>query len=73
MFDGLFKWGLGVLTSAGLMGFIGFVMRDALGKFLTKSVEHKFEKKLETFKADIRGSEKELEQISFLSFIQKGS
>ncbi|HBT4746393.1 hypothetical protein ABVM38_15775 [Klebsiella pneumoniae] len=67
MLDELFKWGLGVLTSAGIMGFIGYVMRDALVKFLTKSVEHKFEKKLETFKADIRDSEKELEQIrSFL-------
>lgn len=63
MIDDLLKWVLGVVASAGFVGWVGFLMRDTLGKLLTKSVEHQFEKKLETFKSDIRDSEKELEQI----------
>ncbi|MDK6380003.1 hypothetical protein [Citrobacter freundii] len=57
------KWLLGVLTSVGFLSVVGYLMRDTLGRYFSKAVEHKFEKKLEKFKADIRESEKELEQI----------
>lgn len=67
MISELLKWAAGVVASAGFMGIVGFFLRDTLGKYLTKSVEHQFERKLEKFKADIRDGEKELEQIrSFL-------
>ncbi len=57
------KWILGVITSTGTLAFVAYLMRDTLSKFFAKSVEHKFEKKLEVFKSGIRDSEKELEQI----------
>ncbi|MCX2724968.1 hypothetical protein [Roseibium salinum] len=42
-------------------------MRETIAKFFSKAVEHRFDKKLESFKADIRDNEKELDQIrSFL-------
>lgn len=61
------KWLSGVVASSGVIGVAALLMRDTLAKFFSKSVEHRFEKKLETFKSDIRDNEKELEQIrSFL-------
>lgn len=57
------KWVLGVITSTGFLAILAYLMRETLSKFFTKSVEHKFEKKLEVFKSGIRDSEKELEQI----------
>ncbi|QMV54208.1 hypothetical protein [Ewingella americana] len=57
------KWLLGVITSTGFLAFVAYLMRETLSKFFTKSVDHKFEKKLEVFKSGIRDSEKELEQI----------
>jgi hypothetical protein len=61
------KWLFGVVASSGVIGVAALLMRDTLAKFFSKSVEHRFEKKLETFKADIRDNEKELDQIrSFL-------
>lgn len=67
MFTESFKWLLGVATSAGALGLIAYLMRSTLSRFFTKSVEYQFEKKFEKFKASIRYSEKELEQIrSFL-------
>lgn len=67
MFDEFLKWFLGVITSAGLIGGVVFLIRDTVSKLFYKSVEHRFEKKLEAFKAGIRDNEKELDQIrSFL-------
>lgn len=63
MMNEFWKWVIGVITSTGFLVSVAYLMRETLSKFLTKSVEHKFEKKLEVFKADIRDSEKELEQI----------
>lgn len=57
------KWLLGVATSAGALGVLGYMLRDAISKYLFKQVEHRFEKKLERYKGDIRDNEKELEQI----------
>ncbi|MFK3912005.1 hypothetical protein ACI2JI_07950 [Enterobacter cancerogenus] len=59
----IIKWVLGVITSVGFLSGIGYLMRDTIGRYFSKAVEHKFEKKIEKFKADIRESEKELEQI----------
>ncbi|CAI1132899.1 hypothetical protein J8631_24775 [Serratia fonticola] len=67
MYNEFLKWVLGVATSTGIIAFVVYLTRETLMRFFTRSVEHQFEKKLESFKADIRDSEKELEQIrSFL-------
>jgi hypothetical protein len=68
----IWKWLLGVASSAGLVGFVGYLMRDTAAKLFSKAVEHRFERKLETFKAEIRANEKELDQIrSFLISARK--
>jgi hypothetical protein len=67
MYNEFLKWVLGVVTSTGVIAFVVYLTRETLMRFFTRSVEHHFEKKLEAFKAEIRDSEKELEQIrSFL-------
>ncbi len=64
----IFNWLITVISSSGLVGVAAYLLRDTVVKYLTKSVEHKFETKLEKFKADIRDSEKEIEHIrSFLA------
>lgn len=59
----ILKWVLGVITSVGFLSGLGYLLRDTIGRYFSKAVEHRFEKKMEKFKADIRESEKELEQI----------
>ncbi|MGS3344518.1 hypothetical protein [Citrobacter amalonaticus] len=59
----LLKWFLSVFATTGFISGVGFLLRDSLGKFFAKSIEHKFDTKLEKFKSDIREGEKELEQI----------
>nr|WP_314464583.1 hypothetical protein [uncultured Novosphingobium sp.] len=57
----------GIVISAAAV-----LMRDTLARYLTKSVEHHFEERLEKFKGDIRGNEIELEQIrGFLTTAQR--
>ncbi|MGF6861321.1 hypothetical protein ABIE69_001893, partial [Rhodobacteraceae bacterium MBR-64] len=68
MFSEFWNFLPGAVISTGFIGSAAYLMRDTIGKFFTKGVEHRFEKKLETFKADIRVNEKELDQIrSFLA------
>lgn len=72
MYVELWKWLIGVVSSTGLIGIVAFLMRDTVAKFFSKAVEHRFDKKLESFKADIRDNEKELDQIrSFLVSAQR--
>lgn len=67
MLSDFWSWLLSVAVSTGLIGAIAYFLRDALGGFFAKAIEHRFERKLEKFKSDIRNNEKELEQIrSFL-------
>jgi hypothetical protein len=67
MFNEFWNWLLNVVASVGVIGAAGYLLRDTLGQFFAKAVEHRFETKLETFKASIRDSEQELDQIrSFL-------
>lgn len=63
MSDEFLKWLGGVLTSVTVLGFLAYLMRSTFTKLITKSIEHRFEKKFEQFKADIRDNEKEVEQI----------
>lgn len=63
MFDEIMKWLGSALTSAVFLGAVAYFMRSTLTKFIGKSVEHRFDKKIENFKAEIRDSEKEFEQI----------
>ncbi|EGT5668500.1 hypothetical protein AGJ44_06370 [Cronobacter dublinensis subsp. dublinensis] len=68
MLNEILKWIVSVLTSATVMGAILYFTRSSLTKFIGKSIEHRFEKKLENFKAEIRENEKEIEQIrAFMS------
>ncbi len=61
------EWLLGVVTTTGVIGVVGYLLRDTVAKFFSKTVEHRFEKRLEAFKGELRDNEKELEQIrSFL-------
>ncbi|WP_054005576.1 hypothetical protein [Cypionkella psychrotolerans] len=72
MFSQIWAWLLSALLSTALIGATAYLLRDTIGKFFTKAVEHRFEKKLETFKAGIRDSERELDQIrSFLASARK--
>jgi hypothetical protein len=72
MADGFLNWLIGVIASTGLIGGVAFFMRDTVARFFSKVIEHRFEKKLETFKADIRDNEKELDQIrTFLALAQR--
>ncbi|ELV2216465.1 hypothetical protein QNY39_000379 [Escherichia coli] len=57
-------WLGGVLASISLTGIIGYLWRDSFGRFMSKGVEHRFEKRIEAFKAEIRKGEKELERIN---------
>lgn len=59
----ILKWIGGVATSVSVTGFIGYLCRNFLGRFITKSVEHKYDKKIEEFKSDIRDGEAEIAQI----------
>ncbi|MGX1497388.1 hypothetical protein ACSSV1_002424 [Labrenzia sp. MBR-25] len=61
------EWLLSVLATTGVIGAVGYLFRDTVAKFFAKAVEHRFEKRLETFKGELRDNERELEQIrSFL-------
>ncbi|HHX4177942.1 TPA: hypothetical protein ACU92A_003322 [Citrobacter braakii] len=67
------KWSIGVLASSGIIGGAGILFRDALGRFMGRAIEHKFERKIEEFKSEVREGEKELEQIrSYISFARTG-
>lgn len=68
MFDEIGFQLINITVSSGLIIGVGYIMRDTISKFLAKTVEHRFETKLETFKASIREKEGELDQIrSFLT------
>lgn len=63
MFDEFFKWLISTLTSTALLGVIIYFSRSTITKLIGKSIEHRFDKKIENFKSEIRDKEKELEQI----------
>lgn len=60
----IIKWLLSVISSGLVLSLAVYLMRNTLARFFSRSVEHHFEKKFESFKADIRDKEKELERIS---------
>lgn len=66
--ENFWNWLLNLVLTSGVLGVIAYLFRDTVAKFLFKAVEHRFEKQMETFKAEIRDNEKELDQIrSFLA------
>jgi hypothetical protein len=66
------SWLLGVATTTGVLGAVGFFFRDTVAAYFSKSIEHRFEKRLEMFKGELRDNEKELEHIrSFLTSAQR--
>ncbi|HDC4656255.1 TPA: hypothetical protein O8U51_003042 [Enterobacter hormaechei] len=72
MFDEFLKWLSTVLSSAVLLSAIAYISRSTLTKIISKSIEHRFDKKIENFKAEIRDNEKEFEQIrAFMSSTRK--
>ncbi|WP_442046283.1 hypothetical protein [Novosphingobium sp. YAF33] len=73
---GFGEWVVSTIGSVAITGIVisaaAVLMRDTLARYLTKSVEHHFEERLEKFKGDIRGNEIELEQIrGFLTTAQR--
>ncbi|MDM8056567.1 hypothetical protein [Klebsiella aerogenes] len=69
----LLSWFGGVVASVSITGIIGYLWRDSLGRFMTKSVEHRFDKKLEKYKSEIKENERELEQMrGYLSSVRSG-
>ncbi|HEX4500234.1 MAG TPA: hypothetical protein VH187_03555 [Scandinavium sp.] len=72
MFEEILKWVGSVLASTAVFGIVVYLMRSTLTKLIGKSIEHRFDKKIESFKAEIRGNEKEFEQIrAFMGSIRK--
>ncbi|MFV4756491.1 hypothetical protein ACNJN1_04850 [Citrobacter freundii] len=63
MADNFIQWVLSVITSAGALAALVYFMRNTLIRFFTKTVEYRFDKRFEKFKAEIRADERELEQI----------
>lgn len=64
----IWTWLLNPLLTNGVLGVTVYLLRDLIAKFFSKSVEHRFEKQMEMFKAEIRDNEKELDHIrSFLT------
>lgn len=65
-------WLVSVFVSSGAIGIVLYIFRDAIGAFLTKTVEHRFERKLEVFRSEIREGEAELDQIrTYLTSAQR--
>lgn len=72
MWPEFLHWLFSVFVSSGAIGFILYIFRDAIGAFLNKSVEHRFERKLEVFRSEIREGEAELDQIrTYLTSAQR--
>lgn len=68
----VWEWLLTVAGATGVLGIVAYLMRDTVARFFAKAVEHRFEKQMETFKAEIRNNEKELDHIrSFLASAQR--
>jgi uncharacterized membrane protein len=66
--EDIWPWLMNLVLTSGVLGVVAYLLRDTVAKFLTKSVEQRFEKQMETFKAEIRGNEQELDHIrSFLT------
>lgn len=63
MVDNLIKWALNTITSIGFLAGIAYFFKDVITRFFTRSIEGRFEKSIEKFKAEIIYEEKELAQI----------
>lgn len=67
MLASVWGWLVTTFSAAGIIAGAGYVCRDPLARFFSKIIETRFEKQMETFKADLRDKENELGQImSFL-------
>jgi len=68
MLANVWEWLVTTFSAAGIVAIVGFLFRDALASFFSKVIETRFEKQMETFKAELRDKENELGQImSFLT------
>lgn len=52
-----FGWVVSTFSSAGLIAALAWLFRNAIETRLRASVQHEFNEKLETFRADLRKSE----------------
>lgn len=67
MTEDFWAWLASVLASSGTIGVAAVLMRETLARYFAKAVEHRFDQRLEDFKAVIRVKEQELDQMrSFL-------
>lgn len=69
----IINWLVDVAASISITALIGYICRNPISRFMTKAVEHRFDKKLEEYKSEIRGNEKELAQMrDYLSSVRSG-
>ncbi|KAB2674869.1 MULTISPECIES: hypothetical protein [Brucella] len=68
----IWNWFIQFLSTTSLLSLGAVVLRGPISSFFSKSLENHFEKKIETFRAEIRDNESELSQIrSFLVTAQR--
>jgi hypothetical protein len=53
-------WWLPSLTTAGVVSAIAWLSREWIAARLTKSIQHEFDRKLESLRAELRESEEKL-------------
>lgn len=69
----IINWLVDVAASISITALIGYICRNPISRFMTKAVEHRFDKKLEEYKSEIKENEKELEQMrDYLSSVRSG-
>jgi len=61
--DILKEWLLNLVSVTAILALIGYLLRDAIAKLLSKTIENRFERKLEIFKSEIRDNETELGHV----------
>ncbi|KZK80052.1 hypothetical protein PsAD46_04041 [Pseudovibrio sp. Ad46] len=64
----LSDWLITTISSTAVITTAGYVFKDTLAKFFANSVEHRFDKKIESVKSELRTSEAEIGQVrSFIA------
>lgn len=70
--EAIISWILGSIASSGILVILGWLLRDTIAKFLVKSVEHRFDTRLEHVRSEMRDQEQELQQMrAFLISAQR--
>jgi len=71
MLNNLQDWLVSPATAVVFCAGCGYVFRNAIARYFTKSIEHKFDEKLARAKAQFQAKEGEIERISAFIASQK--